>query len=204
MAIVPTKGNLIAVKRSLKLAQVGFDLLDRKRSILIREMMLLIEKVRELNSKISNTFAEAYQALQYANITLGVVDEIAQAVPIDNGISITYKSVMGVEIPQVYLQPHAVELVYGFSQSNSYFDNAYILFQEVKTLTALLAEVENSVYRLANEIQKTQKRANALENIVIPDYQSSAKFISEYLEEKEREEFSRMKFIKGRKEKLNG
>ena len=65
----------------------------------------------------------------------------------------------------------------------------------------ILAEVENSVYRLANAIRKAQKRANALKNIVIPDFEKTVKFISDSLEEKEREEFSRQKVIKANKQK---
>ena len=70
------------------------------------------------------------------------------------------------------------------------------MFYNVKQLTVLLAEVENSVYRLANTIRKTQKRANALRNISIPRFESTIKVISEALEEKEREEFTRQKVIK--------
>ena len=73
-----------------------------------------------------------------------------------------------------------------------------IVFYNVKQLTVLLAEVENSVYRLANTIRKTQKRANALRNISIPRFESTIKVISEALEEKEREEFTRLKVIKRR------
>ncbi len=78
-------------------------------------------------------------------------------------------------------------------------DYAYECFYRVKELTVVLAEVENSVYRLANTIRKTQKRANALKNISIPRFEETIKFISESLEEKEREEFSRQKVIKNQK-----
>ena len=71
----------------------------------------------------------------------------------------------------------------------------------MKHLTAILAEVENSIYRLATAVKKTQSRANALKNIVIPKFQANAKYISDSLEEKEREEFSRMKVIKLHKNK---
>ena len=74
-------------------------------------------------------------------------------------------------------------------------------FQKVKDLTMVLAEVDNSVYRLAHAIRKTQKRANALKNIVIPNFEYTVKFITDALEEKEREEFSRQKVIKANKEK---
>ena len=109
---------------------------------------------------------------------------------------------MGDEIPTVKYTPNNnVKIEYGLEESNSRVDEAYVQFQKVKELTMLIAEVDNSVYRLANAIRKTQKRANALKNIVIPELEETIKFISESLEEKEREEFSRLKVIKANKEK---
>ena len=196
LGVTPTKGSLLSIQKSLELSTLGFDLLDRKRTILIREMMLLVDKVRELRGQISESFREAYQALQEANVTMGVVSEAATAVPIDDGITITYRSVMGVEIPNVRLAQTQLRMCYGFDSTNSRFDRAYVCFQRAKQTAALLAEVENSVYRLANAIRKTQRRANALEHIVIPRYRETEKFITDALEEKDREEFSRLKVIK--------
>ena len=79
--IFPTKGNLINTKKSLKLARLGFDLMDRKRNILIREMMSLIDQANQLRDKVDKTFSEAYMALQKANITLGVCEKIAKMIP---------------------------------------------------------------------------------------------------------------------------
>lgn len=197
--MTPTKGNLMAVQRSLSLSTLGFELLDRKRNILIREMMLLIDQAKKLRGQISTTYAQAYEALQEANITLGVTQDVANTIPVDNGVFVAYRSVMGVEIPVVRLDEKATPLSYGIGETNSRFDLAVVCFQKVKEITAVLAEVENSVYRLANAIRKTQRRANALENILIPRYRKSAKFIIAALEEKEREEFSRMKVIKAKK-----
>lgn len=196
MNITPTKGNLISTNKSLQLSVVGFDLLDRKRNILIREMMLLMDKTKQLRGEIRETYEKAYKALQEANITLGVVQELAMAVPIDDGVTITYRSVMGVEIPNVHWEEKDYGICYGLDQTNSRFDYAYVCFKKAKQITVLLAEVENSVYRLGNAIQKTQRRANALENIVIPRFRNTVKFIGDSLEEKEREEFSRLKVIK--------
>lgn len=199
--VTPTKGSLMAIQKSLSLSTLGFDLMDRKRNILVREMMLLLDKVKSLRGEISSTYREAYEALQEANVTLGVVDETAQAVPVDDGLTISYRSVMGVEIPNVTLAETEARMCYGFDRTNSRLDYAYVCFQKAKKITALLAEVENSVYRLANAIRKTQRRANALENIVIPRYRDTMKFITAALEEKDREEFSRMKVIKAVKHK---
>ena len=198
--IVPTKGNLIAVKKSLELAKVGFDLLDRKRNILIREMMMLIKHASTIQDRIDTTYNRAYEALQLANITLGMCEEIAGTVEIDDSLKVSYRSVMGVEIPIVSLsEQKKTEIPFGLYNSNSMLDEAYQRFIEVKQLTADLAEIENSVYRLADAISKTQKRANALKNIVIPRFEENIKFISDALEEKDREDFSRLKVIKRRK-----
>ena len=108
---------------------------------------------------------------------------------------------MGVEIPIVTIdKDENPQLYYGLDSTNATFDEAYMCFKEVKELTADLAEVENSVYRLADAIKKTQKRANALKNIMIPRFEETVKFITDALEEKDREEFSRLKVIKTQKQ----
>ena len=157
----PTKGNLMLAKNSLTLAKQGYELMDKKRNILIRELMNLIEEAKTIQSEIDATFTEAYQALQQANIEVGIhsVQEIAKAIPAEDSVRIKTRSIMGTEIPLVSCE-------------------------------------ENSAYRLAKNIRKTQKRANALKNITIPSYSILVKDISNALEEKEREEFTRLKVIK--------
>ncbi|MDD4070465.1 MAG: V-type ATP synthase subunit D [Candidatus Izemoplasmatales bacterium] len=199
--VFPTKGNLLALKKTVKLAELGYDLMDRKRNILIREMMKQVEIVKSLRDEISHIYKRAYFTLQEANITLGVINDIAKAIPIDTNLDITYRSVMGVEIPKVLYEEEDVKIRYGISSTNTKFDYAYKSFLKVRDLTITLAEVDNSLYRLADAIRKTRKRANALKNIVIPDYNEKIKFISETLEEREREEFTRRKIIKSNREK---
>lgn len=201
LQVVPTKGNLISAKKSLSLARSGYELLDKKRNILVREMMTLIDRASAIQSKIDVTYSKAYLALQRANITNGFIDDIARTIPEEESLRLSYRSVMGVEIPIVTIDmDETPQLYYGLQGTNPALDEAYSCFVEVKRLTAELAEVENSVYRLADAIKKTQKRANALKNIMIPRFETSVKFISDALEEKEREEFSRLKVIKAQKE----
>ena len=200
--VAPTKGNLIATKKSLSLASLGYDLMDRKRNILIREMMEQVENVKMLRDEITKTYAVAYYALQEANMSLGLITDIVDAIPVDNGLQVSYRSVMGVELPKIHYEKQPMELTYGLERANSKLDYAYRCFAKVKEMTIVLAEVENSVYRLANTIRKTQKRANALKNIVIPDFKLTVKNISDALEENEREEFSRQKVIKTTKDKI--
>ena len=200
-SVFPTKGNLIHIKKSLMLAKLGFDLMDRKRNVLVREMMTLIDSAKSIRGEIESTFARAYKALQTANITLGVCENIAKGIEVETGLEIKYKSVMGVEIPKVRLKSNFDPRAYGFSGTNSQLDIAYMYFYKAKKISVVLAEVENSVYRLANEIKKTQRRANALKNVNIPKFEKTIKYISDALEEKEREEFGRLKVIKKTKQK---
>ena len=194
--VSPTKGNLMKIKKSLELAKVGYDLLDRKRNILIRETMGLIDSAADIRSRIAESYRVAYQALEEANMSMGIVDEFAAFVPVENGLTISSRSVMGVEIPTVSLDPVPTDNYFGFRRTTAKLDEAYRRFNEVKQLTAELAQTENSVYRLATGIKKAQKRANALKNIIIPRFEERVKTITAALDEKDREEFSRLKVIK--------
>ena len=196
----PTKGNLINAKNSLKLAKLGFGLMDKKRNILIRELMGLIDKAKTIQSEIDSTYTKAYKALQYANIELGVdhVNDISMSIPADNNILIKSRSVMGTEIPLVEHKSSKPKLHYAYYSTSEALDIAKEQFEKVKELTIDLSMIENSAYSLATSIKKTQKRANALKNITIPMYDTLCKNISNALEEKEREEFTRLKVIKRR------
>ena len=203
LGLVPTKGNLILSKNTLKLSEQGYDLLDKKRTILINEMMGLIGRAEDIQTQIDQTFADAYVALQRANISEGIsrVKEISAAVPLADNLNIRFRSVMGVEIPEVAVKEEDNELIYGFMGTSNMLDEAVEKFRKVRALTEKLAEIETSVYRLAMNIKKTQKRANALKNIIIPRYTDIFRNMTNVLEEKEREEFSRLKVIKNQKNK---
>lgn len=196
----PTKGNLNAAKRSRALADNGYELMDRKRNILIREIMELMDEAEDLQERIDSTFSEAYASMRLAEISMGgSAQSGANAVPIDDSFSIRFRSVMGVELPVVSAEPEEPSgPPYGLAFTSSDLDDAYFKFAEVKELIRELAETENCIYRLAYAIKKAQKRANALQNIVIPGLDSEIARISDALEEKEREEFVRLKVVKTR------
>ncbi len=194
----PTKGNLILAKNSLALAKQGFELMDKKRNILIREMMGLIDKAKSIQTEIDTTFRTAYAALQTANIELGInlVAEISFSVPVEDSIRIKTRSIMGTEIPLVEYDEAVSAPTYAYYSTKQSLDQAKMAFEKVKELTIRLSMIENAAYRLATSIKKTQKRANALKNITIPTYEALSKHIQNALEEKEREEFTRLKVIK--------
>lgn len=193
----PTKGNLITAKQYLEFSKTGFSLLDKKQNILIKELMALVGRANEIREKIDSTYVDAYSALQRANVSLKNCTEISKAVPVRDSLNLSFRSVMGVEIPTFnFSENKNNKPPFGLHDSNSYLDRAYLEFSKVINLTIRYAEVENSIFRLARVIRKTKKRANALKNSIIPKFSNAVKFISNSLEEKEREEFARLKVIK--------
>ncbi len=195
-----TKTNLIAAQNSLELSEKGFELLDKKRNVLVMSMMGFIDKAKEVQSKVDIVFAEAYEALRVANITMGInnVEQISHSIPETEGFTILDKSIMGVEIPEIKHGEETIQYYYSFYHTNTAMDVAFYKFQEVKKLLYELSEIEDSVYKLAMEVKRTQKRANALQNIQIPKYKEMVRAITEVLEEKEREDFFRLKVVKNK------
>ncbi len=204
MVMAPTKANLLKAKSLLSFSIKGFELLDKKRNVLIRELMRFMKRAEELQNQISSSFSESYAALQYANITMGSasVAEIGITIPFEESYEVLKHSVMGVELPEIKYQQLMLEAPYGFFRSNPSLDVAVKSFNAVKYLIYELSELETSVFKLAIEIKKTQKRANALDKIQIPKYKALTKQIEEALEEKEREDFFRLKKVKD-KSRLN-
>lgn len=196
--IAPTKANLMKSMNMLSFSKKGFDLLDRKRNVLIREVMGLVSRAENIQDLISEIFKEAYESLQFTNVIIGtsIVDELASSIDKGEDYDILQQSVMGVEIPSVKFEKHPIQPAYGLYRTNATFDNALMKFNDVKYLLYELAEIETTVYKLAMEIKKTQKRANGLEKIQIPRYTALVHEIENALEEKEREDFFRLKKVK--------
>jgi V/A-type H+-transporting ATPase subunit D len=197
---VPTKGNLINLKEQYSLAKEGYELLQRKRNILLHELINLIERASIIQQQILLIFSQAYDALQNAALDIGMefIDEISHSVTIENSIDIRFRSVMGIEVPEVYamVKNKEVQMPYGIYRTNSSLDRAYIGFTKALELATNAAMIENAVYRLAYEAKRTQKRVSSLENIVIPSLEEGIKDIQTALEEIEREEFFKLKKLK--------
>lgn len=198
MSYLPTYSNLMKARNTLKLSQKGHELLDRKKNILVAEMLGYVEKAKKLKEKIDTAFLDAYAMLQEANIDLGIenIMKIADSSTEDDGVSILFKTLMGVEIPIVkYSSPNKV-VDYSFYDTTSAVDKAVLAFISLKKVIIELAQIDNTVYKLSQAILKTQKRSNALKNIVIPRTKKLELKIQGAIEEREREDFARLKVIK--------
>ena len=138
----PTKGNLILAKNSLALSRQGFELMDKKRNILIREMMELIDQAKDIQSQIDVTFRAAYAALQKANMEMGIafVQQVSYTVPLEDSIRIKTRSVMGTEIPLVEYEEQLTNTpTYAYYSTKASLDEAKAAFEKVKELSIQLA-----------------------------------------------------------------
>jgi V/A-type H+-transporting ATPase subunit D len=196
--ITPTKANLIKSKSMLEFSKKGYKLLDKKRNILVKEMMARTEEIKKIRKEIDSKFEDIYLAMIYLNMTMGenAVEEIALSIPKNEDIKILSKSIMGVEVPYVRYDEKAIQPYYGFYRTNPALDIVVKKSKEVQKLLYRLTEYENAILRIAEEIKKTTKRANALDKIKIPNFEETTKEIEESLEEKERQEFFRLKSVK--------
>ena len=201
MSYLPTYSNLMKARNTLKLSQKGHELLDRKKYILVSEMMGYIDEARSLKARANEAFLEAYAALQEANIEIGIekVLDIANTATEDDGAEILFRTLMGVEIPSIKYEKIAKIVDYSFYDTTSALDRAVLAFINLKKTIAEIAQIDNTIFNLSQAILKTQKRSNALKNIVIPRTKGLEMKIQGAIEEREREDFSRLKVIKSRK-----
>jgi V/A-type H+-transporting ATPase subunit D len=198
--VPPTKSNFFKIKGQLVFAQEGYQLLDQKREILVMEVMHMIEDVRRARKNAEEVLQKAYQSLTKANMRLGIkkVRGVSLAIVPDITIKITDRSIMGVVIPIIDITAREPKPAYAPGGTNAAVDEATVMFRSALRTIAELAEVEVAVWRLAMELKKTQRRVNALENIFIPQYQETMKFLEDNLAEKEREAFFQMKRVKAK------
>jgi len=197
----PTRMELLKLKTKLKLAKKGHRLLKEKRDALIMEFFAVLDEARGVRKRAEKELADAFKALILAQATLGVirVTQASLAVKAADDIELESRSIMGVTVPVLKLgetRRSLLERGYGLVDTSSQLDEAAGKFERVLHVIAELAEVEKSILLLAEEIEKTKRRVNALENIVIPRVNATVKYIEMRLDEMERENFFKLKRIK--------
>ena len=204
--VIPTKTNLMRLRRDLSFAQEGYDLLEQKRQILVVELMGLMDKTADAQENVEKVLAEAFQSLQSAVLSMGrhALTDIAPAVNIDSNITIDMRRVMGVNLPRVNVEIKDVTPYFSLGETSFWVDETITRFKSILQDLAKLAELRISLVRLAEEVRKTMRRVNALDKIALPDYHESIKYIEDTLEESERGTFATLKIIKERLEKKEG
>jgi V/A-type H+-transporting ATPase subunit D len=200
LRVAPTRSNLFRIREALKLAREGHEILDKKREVLTTELMHMAHEATALQERVWKLLAEAYHALEMARLSMGRerLEWAALSVNETVEVEITPHSVMGVVIPVVEAHGAPPDMPYGLGNTTVELDEAAAQFRRVLGEIPLLSEIMTSVWRLALELQKTQRRVNALRYIFIPQYEDTISFIESALEEREREETFRLKRIKSR------
>jgi len=197
--ISPTRINLIQTKKTLSLAESGRDILERKRDILLRELRHSIYDAEKTREELTEAIAAAYKSLMEANFRKGsdIVESVALGSSFEAEFLLDFRSIMGVTVPVVEFQNETdVKPDYGFANTSTELDKSFKQFYSLLSLVAELAKAEGISFQIANDVRKTQRRVNALNNVLIPMHRRTVKRIEQVLEEKEREEFVRTKRIK--------
>jgi V/A-type H+-transporting ATPase subunit D len=208
--VVPTRMELIKTKDRINLAVKGHKLLKQKRDALILEFFKILKKAKDLRGQLALKMGQGYKSLALAE-TYHPLQEMAKVsldLRKDIDIDIEVANVMGVKIPNITAQmesKHFLEVPgYSVAGTSAKIDAAVEDFSEILEMVIKLAETETAMKRLIIEIEKTKRRVNALEFVLIPRLEGTKKMISFQLEEMERDSFVSLKTIKRKLEKEKG
>lgn len=198
--VAPTRTNLIRIKKDLRFAREGYEILDRKREVLTTELVRVAHEADVIQKEVWKLLETAYAALEKARLTLGSdnVEWAALAANKTVDVHIKLRGIMGVAIPVIEAGGEPPKMLYSLSGTNAALDEASAAFREVIIKTPQLSMLVTTVWRLAGELRKTQRRVNALQHIFIPEYEQTVAFIVSSLEEREREEIFRLKWLKSK------
>jgi V/A-type H+-transporting ATPase subunit D len=198
--VPPTRSSLLRMKQELQFAREGYEILDKKREVLTAELIRLAHDAETFQEQVWTRLDAAYRTLEQARLTMGQehMEWAALAVNKTVDVQLKFRGVMGVSIPLIEAGGKPPEMPYSLGDTTAALDEASAVFREVLESVPRLSELVTSVWRLAGELRKTQRRVNALEHIFIPDYEETIAFIESALEEREREETFRLKRLKTR------
>ena len=202
--VTATKIELFKYKRSSQVATMVQKILDDKRKVLLKNIEEMIAEAQKTRGGIWEPLQEIYQSVNESYLSLGVgtVDTVAQSTPGVMEVDSDVKRVVDVTIPVLSVtEKDTKSIPYGFADTNASIDRGAKLIKDLLPKICKAAEFENSIFSLAKALEKTQKLLNALENVIIPQYKQRVRFILATLEEREREEFARLKKVKASMEK---
>lgn len=204
--VVPTKLNLINTKEFLALAKDGRNLLDEKKEVLITNILTVVKEVKKLRSEFDELVREIYKDFIYIKSILGdefVYNELRCANIREVEFDIIYKNIIGVIVPVVKSMNLQINTDINFSTFFSSYKLESIKgkFDDLIKKMVEVAEKEAVLWNLIKDLKKTQRRVNALDNVIIPELQQDIKFIVDSLEDRDREVLFQLQRMKGRKTK---
>ena len=203
ITIAPTKSNLLTTKEQLAVSTNGYELLEEKREILVRELMSLVEQVKLLEDEIQKAIDEAYPAFKRMLMIDGAdqVERISHAIHYDFEMTERVEVVGGMQFETIDVELPKKELFYSFLGTYANTDEVIVKFFKLLSLLTQMASIRTIVWRLAEEVKRTQRRVNALDKMIIPQATETIKYIESVLEERERENVFVLKALKKKKQK---
>jgi len=201
--VKPTRSELLEIKKKIKLSQSGHKLLKMKRDGLIIEFFNILNKAKDVRASLVADFKKAEEKIAIARSVEGALAVKSAAFVLKDkpDIKLRSKNIMGLVVPVIEaakIKKTAAQRGYGILGTSSRIDEAAEAYEELVERIILAAEVETTMRKLLDEIEKTKRRVNALEFKVIPELQEAAAFIRLRLEELERENIFRLKKIKNK------
>ena len=199
--VTPNRSVLLQLKSRIKLTQGGHKVLKMKRDGLIIEFFEILEKARQMRAGVSSDYENAMKTITVARAVEGevAVRSAAYALKADPQVTVSSKSIMGMVVPKVeadHIHVLMTDKGYGVISTSAYIEAASIAFEKLLETIVRAAEVETTMKKLLDEIEKTKRRVNALEFKIIPELKESERFIKFSLEEMERENTTRLKHLK--------
>ena len=201
--IAPTKSNLLVTKEQLAVSTNGYELLEEKREILVRELMRLVEQVKMLENEIQQAIDLAYPAFKRMLMIDGAdqVERIAHGIHYDFDMIEKVAVVGGMQFETIEVELPKKELFYSALGTYANTDDVIVKFFNLLTLLTQMASIRTIVWRLAEEVKRTQRRVNALDKMIIPQATETIKYIEGVLEERERENVFVLKALKKKQER---
>lgn len=196
--IRPTRLEYLRAKKRIKIAQKGLKLLKLKRQALIFEFFNISKTSARLRGELNSQLIKGYQSIRMAEMLDGEMrlENEAMKIPQLKKLLITPKNVMGVKIPRLEGGTREQSLIEYLLEIPVSISEAMKAFQEVHKIVLDVAEKETTLRKLLKEIEKTKRKANAIENVFIPRLEAAVKFIMFRLEEIERDTFTMLKTVK--------
>lgn len=197
LRVNPTRMELTRIKRRLVTARRGHKLLKDKRDEMVRQFILLVRENRALRQEVERELSAALNSFALArSVTEPELMEEALLYPARNiAIDMTTRSILSVRVPSIRVREETMRettLSYGLAETSAQLDGAIAGLAELLPKLIQLAEVEKSCDLLADEIEKTRRRVNALEYVMIPQFEETIRFITMKLDENERGNLTRL------------
>lgn len=199
--IAPTRSAELMLKERVEMAEDGHDILEKKRDGLIHEFMEIVGDAKKVNKELCVNYSEAKESLEQAKIFEGKTSLLGNAMSQHREVKLesTTTNIMGVVVPEIQstnIESNVLDREYGLYSSSSHLDEAVTKHEQLIEKVVEAAEVQTKVQKLLEEIKKTKRRVNALEHNTIPMLKNQLSYVSQTLEEEEREETFRMKKVK--------